>query len=51
MKFTNEGEKHGEINPRLLPFERKTRLKERKREGKFNLEGSGERCSLVLSQV
>ena len=43
--------KHGEINPRLLPFERKTKLKERKREGKLNLKGSGGRCSFVLSQV
>ena len=35
----------------LLPLERKTRLKERKREGKLNLKGSGGRCSFVLSQV
>ena len=31
----------------LLPLERKTRLKERKREGKLNLKGSGGRCCLV----
>ena len=35
----------------LLPLERKTRLKERKREDKLNLKGSGGRCSFVLSQV
>ena len=31
----------------LLPLERKTRLKERKRQGKLNLKGSGGRCSFV----